>query len=286
MKVYLTLALILAVLTPSLASATTLSVNFHVGNDADAQADHELAAGETAGLLPVDGAFWNNINVGTAGANNTSAPIFPSTPLNDSSNNFAATIAPSVDSSWFVGYAASSAAGAAELGLAGNDDDLFNSYLALNGPNGDGSPPDEAVLNVTGISSTFTSNGYNLIIYSDSDRGAASGADRTSVFTVTPGGGSAITVLTEDDGSVGAAAATFSGTYVLSDNSDTTDDYSNYTVISGLTADSFTLEITSPDGGRGAINGFQLVAVPEPSTFVCMLLASVGVVTMRRRSCV
>ena len=261
-------------------SASTISVNFHVDGDADAQIDHELAAGETAGLTPVGN--WNNINIGTGGAHNTSAAIFSSTALNDSTGaSTGATLAPDVISSWFVGYAASSAGDANELGLAGNQDDLFNSYLALNGPGGDGSPADEAVLTIANLPAAFTANGYQLIIYSDTDRGPANAGDRTSVFTVTPAGGSAITVLTEDDGSVGAAAATFSGAFVLSDNSDTTDDYSNYTVINGLTADGFTIDVTSPDGGRGGISGFQIIAVPEPST--SLLLGFMGVVTLIRR---
>ena len=264
------------------ASASTISVNFHVNGDADAPADHELAAGELAGLAPVGN--WNNINIGTGGAHNTSAAIFSSTMLNDSTGaSTGATLAPNVISSWFVGYAASNAATAAELGLAGNQDDLFNSYLALNGPGGDGNPEDEAVLTIANLPAAFTTNGYQLIIYSDTDRGPANGGDRTSVFTVTPTGGSAISVLTEDDGSVGAAAATFSGAFVLSDNSDTTDDYSNYTVINGLTADGFTIDVTSPNGGRGGISGFQLIAnpVPEPST--SLLLGLMGVVTLIRR---
>ena len=261
-------------------SASTISVNFHVGNDGNAQADHELAAGELAGLVPVDN--WNNINIGNGGANNDSAAIFSSATLNDSTGvSTGATLAPDVISSWFVGYAASNAATEGELGLAGNQDDLFNSYLALNGPGGDGTPPDEAVLTITSLPAAFTDNGYQLIIYSDTDRGPANGGDRTSIFTVTPTGGSAISVLTEDDGSLDPDA-TFDGEFILSDNADTTDDYSNYTVINDLTADGFTIDVTSPDGGRGGISGFQIIAnVPEPST--SLLLGLMGVVTLIRR---
>ena len=59
--------------------------------------------------------------------------------------------------------------------------------------------------------------------------------------------------------------------------------YSNYTVISGLSASAFTLEVTSPDGGRGGISGFQIVAavVPEPSSLVA--LAFIGLTTLGRR---
>ena len=253
---------LLALLVPvamlcSNASAQTISVNFHVDGDEDAQADHELTAGEVAGFVPVDGASWNNISVGTAAAHNTAEAIFAATNLTDDTGNAtAATIAPSVDSTWFVGYAASSAGNAVELGLEGNDDDLFNSYLALNGPSGDGTPADAAILSVTGLGETYTSGGYDLIIYSDSDRGGANANPRTSTFTVTPAGGAAITSSIEDNpASVGDS--TFDGTFVLS-NDVAGDTYENYVVVSGLTAASFDLEITSADGGRGAISGFQI----------------------------
>ena len=145
-------------LLPTISYASPISVNFHVGNDSSNQADHELSSGEIAGLIAIDGASWNNINVGNGGATNTATPIFASTTLADQSGDDAATIAPSVSSSRFVGYAASSAANANELGLSGNHDDLFNSYLAL----GSG---DAAALNITGLGPTYTTNGYRVIIY-------------------------------------------------------------------------------------------------------------------------
>lgn len=248
----------------------TLSVNFHVGSDADAQAEHELTAGETAGFVPVDGQFWNNIDVANAGGN-AFGSLIPSTPLVDNTGSNAATIS-TVDTTWFVGYNASRVLEAFELGLPGNDDDLFNSYLALNGPAGDGDPADAAVINLTGIDSSFTSapGGYDLILYSDSDRGGfrtagnplvdtANEGNRQSQFVVTPGGGSAITVFTEDDYFGAPEVRTFDGTYVLSDGVEDGEDYSNYVIVSGLTASSLTIDLSSADGGRGAINGFQLV---------------------------
>lgn len=263
------------------ASAGTISVNFHVGNDASDQAEHELTAGESAGLVAIDGANWNNINVGDSGPHNTSGAIFASTSLKDDMGNAsAAMIGPSADSTWFVGYAASAAGTGAELGLPGNDDDLFNSYLALNGPSGDGSPADAAVLNITGLGSAFTSAGYNLIIYADSDKDPQSG-NRRSVFTVTPGGGSAIDVFTEDDNAA-TGGAQFSGTYIQSDGVDDGADYSNYVVISGLTASSLTIDLASPDGGRAAISGFQIVAVPEPGSLALLGLGGLMVVRRRR----
>ena len=115
----------------------------------------------------------------------------------------------------------------------------------------------------------FTSQGYSLIIYSDSDV-TTGGGNRTSVFTLTPEtpeGSSAITLLTEDNGSA-PGGSTFDGEFIVSDGVSDGADYSNFTFVENLTSASFTLEVTSPDGGRGAINGFQIIAgtldLPEP----------------------
>ena len=237
-----------------------ISVNFHLGDDANAQADHELAAGEIAGLH--DNSAWNNVNVGNGGATD-SGTIFATTSLSSNSTTNVATISSGASSSRFVGRVAGSAVSGNELGLSGNHDDLFNSYLALNGPpNSDGNPDDSAEIEVSGLGPEFTTSGYDLFIYSDTDRGSGNNADRTSRFAVTPAGETAINVLTEDDGSLGPSA-TFSGAYVESDNSDTSDAYSNYVVIRGLTAASFKIGVSSPDGGRGGISGFEIVEAVE-----------------------
>ena len=242
---------------PVIPSGPTISVNFHV-DDLDALADHQLTMGETAGFVPVDGEFWTNINLG-APSNHEGEALFPSTQLiDDTGNANAATIAPSVDSSYFVGYAASAASEALELGLPGDDDNLFNSYLALNGPNGDGSPADLAILNISGLGSEYTSGGYTLIVYSDSDRRNDSANKRQSLYTLTPSGGGVVSAFVEDDDPAHGINI-FDNTYVFSDYVDDGDDYSNFVIFEGLTAASFSLEITSPDGGRGAISGFQII---------------------------
>jgi len=243
---------------PVIPSGPTISANFHV-DDLDAPADHQLVTGETAGFVPIDGAFWTNISLGAPAAHDVEA-LFASTDLIDSTGNAtAATIEPSVDSAYFVGYAASAASDALELGLPGDDDNLFNSYLALNGPNGDQSPLDVAVLNISGLGAEYTSGGYTLIIYSDSDRRNTGANTRQSLYTMTPSGGSAIEALVEDDDPA-PGINIFDNTYVFSDYVDDGADYSNFVIFEGLTADSFSLEISSPGGGgRGAISGFQIV---------------------------
>ena len=97
-----------------------------------------------------------------------------------------------------------------------------------------------------------------MIIYSDSDI-TTGGGNRTSVFTLTPEGSSPITLLTEDKGAA-PGGSTFDGDFIVSDGVSDGADYSNFTFVENLTSASFTLEVTSPDGGRGAINGFQIIA--------------------------
>ena len=250
------------------SQAASISINFHVGDDMDAQADHELATGETAGLIATDGALWNNINVGNGGATNTTTTaIFASTTLTDDSGANAAIIAPSATSSRFVGYAASSAAAENELGLTGNNDDLYNSYLALNGPGGDGNPADAAVLNITNLSSDFTTNGYRVIIYSDSDRGPnGSGGNRTSSFTI---GTTTQDVLDNQH--------VFDNTFILGTN------YTEFVFGPGA-ADNFTIDVFSDDGGRGSINGIQIIAaVPEPSSTALLGLGGLALILRRRK---
>ena len=128
-------------------------------------------------------------------------------------------------------------------------------------------PADSALLNVSGLGTEFTSQGYSLIIYSDSDV-TTGGGNRTSVFTLTPDGSSPITLLTEDNGAA-PGGSTFDGEFIASDGVSDGADYSNFTFVENLTSASFTLEVTSPNGGRGAINGFQIIAgtldLPEPA---------------------
>ncbi|MDP4996162.1 MAG: sulfatase-like hydrolase/transferase [Akkermansiaceae bacterium] len=238
----------------SLTPANSISVNFHA-DDADALAEHQLAAGETAGLTPLDGSHWNNINLGTA-QTNSGATIFSPTSLSDELGNSSAATISSIPTSgssgsWFVGYAASSASDSDELTNGISDDNLYNSYLATNAS-------DNFSLSISGLGTDFTTEGYSLIIYSDSDRRNTTSNARQSLYTVTPSGGSPITGFVEDDD--GATVVNiFDGTYLESDGVEDGDDYSNYVVISGLNASDFTLEIDSPDGGRGAISGFQIV---------------------------
>jgi len=245
---------------------SSISVNFH-SNDSDALEEHRLTSGESAGLPPVDGTGWNNINVGNAQARSGSA-IFSPTILHDDLGNNSGVILSSLltagtSGSWFVGYAASSAGDGEELSNGISDDNLFNSYLATNSS-------DNFDLNISGLGPDFTSEGYHLIIYSDSDRRNTGNLNRRSVYTITSNAGSPMTAFVEDDDGA-VAVNVFDGIYLLSDGVDDGADYSNYVIVDGLTSSDFTISIDSPDGGRGAISGFQIIPGALPSSPIITL---------------
>ncbi|MGJ8639863.1 MAG: hypothetical protein ACSHYA_10750 [Opitutaceae bacterium] len=275
-------------------SASSISVNFHVGDD-DNPAEHVISKGELAGseVYGIITDQWNNIDVGSGGLHRKPQGMFPKTQLKDRAGQSTGVVLSSEEkSSYFVGYAASAEVEGELLNLPGNQDDLFNSYLCLG-------EDDSAVLEVSNLGSDYTAGGYSVIIYSDTDEGrkkwAASGP-RQTLFKLTPSNGSTMRKFTEDDPKVPDGDSTFSGSFVLSDGVEDGMDYSNVVVFEGLTADSFTLELVSPDSKRGGISGFQIipnaelanrVEIPEPAAMVGITgLVMFLVVTFRRRHCV
>ena len=109
-------------LISTIANAQMISVNFHVGNDADAQDSHVFDGTETAGLPDFNTAEWNNVDVGIGGGNDAATEIFAPVMLSDDSGNTTTTMLSSTlvgadvtDSAWFVGYAFSAATDQGEL---------------------------------------------------------------------------------------------------------------------------------------------------------------------------
>jgi hypothetical protein len=279
----------------SCLSANSISVNFHVGDDPQLQ-EHRITPGESAGSeeYGVLSDWWNNINVGDGGLHRKSGQIFSPTKLkNHKGKNTGAILNTLGVSSYFVGYVACAETVGEELQLPGNQDDLFNSYLSLG-------VEDVTALQVSNLGTDFTVGGYTVVIYSDTDEGRkkvnASGP-RRSIFKLTPSNGTTIERFTEDDPRASNHDSTFDGTFVLSDGIESGPDYSNVAVFEGLTADSFTIQLISPDSKRGGISGFQIISnatlaaatgkkvgIPEPSATVALtgLVALLSVALTRR----
>ncbi|CAA6691872.1 MULTISPECIES: hypothetical protein [unclassified Lentimonas] len=275
--------------------ANSISVNFHVGDDQQMDR-HQISAGEFAGseAYGIISSKWNNIDIGAGGLHRKPEQIFPPTKLIDQAGKRTGVVlsAPE-DSTYFVGYAASAETVGAELGLPGNQDNLYNSYLSLG-------TDDSAVLKISNLGRNFTAGGYLAVIYSDTDEGKkkkGSAGPRQSLFKLTPSNGAMIQKFTEDDPDIPNHDSTFDGSFVLSDGIESGLDYSNVVVFDGLTADSFTLELTSPDSKRGGISGFQIISnaalaagkgkkvdIPEPATTVALTgLIVFLAATLRRR---
>ena len=132
-------------------------------------------------------------------------------------------------------------------GNATPDHTMMQAYISWDQVDGS-NPEDEGLLEIAGLGSDFTSPGYDVYLYADADAN-----NRTYSITV--------------DGQTGTVvdSATYSGAFTTGTGTD-----DNYLLFSGLTASSFTIQMDS-NAGRGAINGLQIVAVPEPGSMVLLL---------------
>ncbi len=138
-------------------------------------------------------------------------------------------------------------------------------------------------ITVSGLGTEFTSGGYDVIVYLGGTNNM--GAGTAAEFGVTVGGSTQwiryvrpATGATQPD--------TFSSTpFATEDEAQDSASSSNYIRITGLTDSGFELTILKdPDStalwSRAALRGIQIVAVPEPSSF---LLAGLGSLAFFRR---
>ena len=155
---------------------------------------------------------------------------------------------------------------------------------------------DTSITNVTvsGLPASLTGPGYNVIIYFDGDNGTGTGEHRvgryelngvsmwgrdagtrfdgifTQAQTLTdPAPGLTGTQLDDQDAAVATVPA------------------GNYMIFSGLNSADLTLNIQASvsQGGtnRAAINGMQIVAIPEPSTVALFVMGGLGLGLVARR---
>jgi arylsulfatase A-like enzyme len=207
--------------------AFTINVNFYNAG----ASGHSIAPAETAGLVPVEGAKWNQFGFGFGVSGNTL-----NTPLTDSTGNAsAATLDLDLNES-YVGNSSGS-------GSPTGDQSMMASYIAWDPVDGT-APEDSGEITITGLGAAFTNPGYDVYIYFDADSN-----DRTFTFSAN---GASVT---------SADSTTWNGTYreaaLYPGNG-------NVAIFRGLTATDLTL-IADSNTGRAAINAIQIVAGETPA---------------------
>lgn len=156
----------------------------------------------------------------------------------------------------------------------GTDVDLMSGYLDNFHANGS--------IVVTGLPAAYTTNGYNILVYYNNDNNL-----NTAGFT-------ALDNLANTDTRYGhqvAANANYplggpDGYIISTDPNSNTTFSANIVQLSGLSGADFTLTGNAGSGQpsiRARPNGIQIIAVPEPSSMLFVLLGAVGLVFHRRR---
>jgi hypothetical protein len=184
-----------------------------------------------------------------------------------------------------------------DAGSGTPDNKLMHGYLDATGQtNVNGSPyqfwwnENKPEAYVTGLGAWLAAQGkprYAVVVYSDGDTDFG----RLSEYWLQEGGsgdpptalGSDLSphVFIRDD-------ANFAGAYQKVPISATTlagAKAGNYVVFRGIAADSFILRTEEQDF-RATINGFQVVAVPEPASAIGLIIIGLALSVMMRRSAI
>lgn len=135
---------------------------------------------------------------------------------------------------------------------------------------------------VTGLGTAFTSGGYKVLVYQNTDSIGSFGYSITDSSSNT-------------DLAYGQQLTAAGGNYPLSPNafvgSTSTNPAgpgtaANYVILTGFTGSSFTITgLTGTTGdGRARIAGFQIIAVPEPASIGLIGIGALSLVARRRRT--
>lgn len=227
------LTILLAIVAP--ASGRTINVNMYRNSEDDDPT--RLRPGEVAGVVPVDGAHWNNIAF--PGGDLSGTQCQAGQPLFDDRGNANAGHFRSTLTSAYVSYSGADRS-STRKGNAG----LMGAYLAFDSPDDGQAPDDEGCLTVSGLGTPFTTGGYRVYVYFDCDAN-----NRTFSITLTPAGGEPQTMTGTDSG-------TFAGKFVQATGAGT---YANVAEFRSFSAPAFTITMDS-SFGRGAVNAIQVVS--------------------------
>jgi hypothetical protein len=248
----------------SLAQAQNIGIDWYGGNGTGDQT--QMNAGDVAGVVPHGN--WNSF-LDTPGDTAETFPLH----LSDGNASGASVTFSGSPNDWDQNL---------DQSLSGNHKMMLG-YIDTNDTS-------ITTVMVSGLPASFTSAGYNVIVYYDGDNGTQERVGRYEINGVSMWGrdmgnfgGTFVQGQTTTDPAPGmtgtgldnlaaAVAAVPAG---------------NYMVFSGLTTPSFTLNVqaSASAGGtnRAALNGLQIVAIPEPSSVALLSLGALGCAILARR---
>ena len=244
----------------SLAQAQVISVNFY--NNARG-ADTAYAIDSAAGVANVGN--WNNV-LGGGGVN--TGPGIVNGLLNNSGAATNAYINFQAGSDGVGGFSVWGLGVSSSEILSANSG-LYNNYLNYFQNNG--------IVYIGGLGTEFTSLGYNVIVYfADQDPGWQS-------YSLTDTNNITDTRYGRTLGGATDANSPFGGFVQSTATSAENATLSNYVVLSGFSGAGFYITGNAESGARPAIAGFQIVAVPEPSTIALAVLGAGAMLVVYRR---
>jgi hypothetical protein len=239
-------------------SAQSIGIDWFGGNGTGDQT--QMVAGDTAGVIPQGN--WNSF----IDATGTTAETFPLN-LNTGAASGASVTFSGSPNDWDSGITESTSA----------NHKMMLGYIDTN---------DTSVTTVVvnGLPASFTGPGYNVYVYYDGDNGTNQRVGRYEINGVSMWGrdagvnfGGAFTQgQTTTDPAPGLSGTGLDnlGAVVA------TVPAGNYMVFGPLTSANFTLNVqASASAGatnRAALNGMQIVAVPEPSTVALLAIGCLG----------
>jgi hypothetical protein len=267
--------LIPGALFPALASAASISINFTpiAGDGVDVDANESSVIG-VAGAETVAGTGWNNIRTRDAGSSGAPTVFVSQTQGGNhidliGSDGADSGVNMTSSGSFFFNFSQVSSPNHPATGDGG----MMQSYLLSNA---------SETISLSGLA-VWAPDGYKVIVFFDiGDQGprvyGLKGTDGTtsqSFFTndTDSNSGGGVDTDANNDGIIEwkLTTATTAGTAVTD---------ANYAVFGNFTGDTFTL--SGADATRAVISGFQVVAVPEPST-TCLGALALGWLLLRRR---
>lgn len=249
--------------TPAIAAVNSVGINFVGGSTGGGGAIAAMQPSETAGVVPQ--AYWNNAGIGgqANGSVNRSGTLAAGT-LTDSTG----TLVPGLLCSWNSqnSYSTFIADSAGSLRM-------MKGYLDSTGSN---SPYQSSTTTVTiaNLSSSFTSPGYDIILYFDGLIDVSTSQDRIGRYRVFGGPTNTGTMLDEEFGG-DLAGIDFSGFYTQAFGTSVANaSAGNFVRFSGLHASTITVDAFGFSDGipRAPINGIQIVALPEPCAIALTIL--------------